>query len=104
MRPRWAQERHTHTGLVGGGDGFLPVKDSLRFQARASTAGGDSLEVTSGTGTGLTGTVAYSVASNPNAEIREGGITICGWATFPFPRETTAGRRCMSPDIEAEFP
>ena len=62
MRPRWAQERHTHTGLVGGGDGFLPVKDSLRFQARASTAGGDSLEVTSGTGSLTNGSVSSTVA------------------------------------------
>lgn len=48
MRPRRAQEDHTHPGV---GDSFLSAKDYLRFQARASAAGGESLEVTSGTGT-----------------------------------------------------
>ncbi len=60
MRPRWAQEDHTHAGL--GGDSFLPVKDSARFQARASASGGDSLLVDSGTGSLTNASVSSSVS------------------------------------------
>ena len=62
-----------------GGSGSFTLTTNGTTCAWSATATAPWIEITSGTGTGLTGTVTYSVASNPNAESREGGITIDGF-------------------------
>jgi hypothetical protein len=60
----------------GSGSFSLSTNGSVCDWAASTTV--PWIEITSGSGTGLTGTVTYSVAANPNAEPREGGITIDG--------------------------